>query len=92
MFKGVDHVGIGVVDMGAALEFFGQRLGFSEVLFDHTGDLPGLEELTHRPRTRARVAMVASRWPTPLGPGRRQAGPGPRGRGHACGPGRPGLG
>ena len=70
MFNGVDHVGIGVVDMGAALEFFSQRLGFSDVLFDHTGDLPGLEELTHRPRTRARVAMVASRWPTPLGPGR----------------------
>ena len=70
MFNGVDHVGIGVVDMGTALEFFSQRLGFSDVLFDHTGPLPGLEELTHRRRTRARVAMVASRWPTPLGPGR----------------------
>ena len=70
MFAGVDHVGIGVEDMGTALEFFSQRLGFSDVLFDHTGDLPGLEELTHRPRTRARVAMVASRCPTPLGPGR----------------------
>ena len=56
--KGVDHVGIGVADMDAALEFFGQRLGFSEVLFDHTCDLPGLEELTHRRRTRARVAML----------------------------------
>ena len=57
-------------DMDAALEFFGQRLGFSEVLFDHTCDLPGLDELTHRRRTRARVAMLASRCPTPLGPGR----------------------
>jgi len=69
-FRGVDHVGIGVADMGAALEFFGQRLGFSDVLFDHTGDLPGIEELTHRRRTRARVAMLASQCPTPLGPGR----------------------
>jgi catechol 2,3-dioxygenase-like lactoylglutathione lyase family enzyme len=70
MFKGVDHVGVGVADMGAALEFFGQRLGFSDILFDHTGDLPGLEDLTHRRRTRARVVMAASRCPTPLGPGR----------------------
>jgi catechol 2,3-dioxygenase-like lactoylglutathione lyase family enzyme len=69
-FKGVDHVGIGVSDMQVALEFFGRRLGFSDVLFDHTGELPGLEELTHRRRTRARTAMLASRCPTPLGPGR----------------------
>ena len=70
MFTGVDHVGVGVADMDSALDFFSQRLGFSEVLFDCTGDLPGLEELTHRRRTRARVAMLASRCPTPLGPGR----------------------
>ncbi len=70
MFKGVDHVGVGVADMGAALDFFGRRLGFSEVLFDHTCDLPGLEDLTHRRRTRARVAMLGSRYATPLGPGR----------------------
>ena len=70
MFKGVDHVGVGVADMGAALDFFGRRLGFSEVLFDHTCDLPGLEDLTHRRRTRARVAMLESRYATPLGPGR----------------------
>ena len=56
--------------MDAALEFFGRGSGFSEVLFDHTGDLPGLEDLTHRRRTRARVAMLESRYVTPLGPGR----------------------
>lgn len=70
MFRGVDHVGIGVADMDAAVEFFGARLGFSTVLFDYTGDLPGLEELTHRQRTRARVVMLAARHVTPLGPGR----------------------
>ena len=42
----------------------------AEVLFDHTGDLPGLEELTHRSRTRARVVMLASRNLTQLGPGK----------------------
>ena len=70
MFQGVDHVGVGVADMAAALDFFDCRLGFSDVLFDYTGELPGLEDLTRRPRTRARVAMLASRCPTPLGPGR----------------------
>jgi catechol 2,3-dioxygenase-like lactoylglutathione lyase family enzyme len=70
MFQGVDHVGVGVADMPAALEFFDRRLGFSEILFDYTGELPGLEDLTRRRRTRARVAMLGSRCPTPLGPGR----------------------
>ncbi len=70
MFAGVDHVGIGVAEMESALEFFSGRLGFSEVLFDWTGELPGLEELTRASRTRARVVMLASRWATPIGPGR----------------------
>lgn len=70
MFKGVDHVGIGVGDMDSALEWFRRRLGFNDVLFDYSGELPGLEELTHRRRTRARVAMLASPLATPLGPGR----------------------
>ena len=92
LFRGVDHVGVGVGDMGAALDFFGRRLGFSEVLFDHTADLPGLEELTHRRRTRARVAMLGSRCATPLGPGPGQTGPGPRRGRHARGAGWSRLG
>ena len=68
MFAGVDHVGIGVADMEAALEFFCERMAFSTVLFDYTGDLPGLDDLTHRNRTRARVVMLASRHRTQLGP------------------------
>ncbi len=70
MFRGVDHVGIGVTDMEPALEWFRRRLGFTDVLFDYTGEIPGIEELTHRRRTRARVAMLASPFATPLGPGR----------------------
>jgi catechol 2,3-dioxygenase-like lactoylglutathione lyase family enzyme len=70
MFAGVDHVGLGVADMDAALEFFGERMAFSRVLFDYTGDLPGLDDLTHRRRTRARVVMLANRHMTPLGPGK----------------------
>ena len=70
LFKGVDHVGVGVGDMDAALGWFGRSLGFSQVLFDYTGELPGLEDLTLRRRTRARVAMLASPFATPIGPGR----------------------
>lgn len=70
MFFGVDHVGIGVRDMEEGVRFFADRFGFSEVYFDYIGDLPGLEELTHRRKTRARVVMLGSRFPTPLGPGR----------------------
>ena len=66
MFEGVDHVGIGVGDMETALDFYGRRLGFTEVLFDHAGSLPGLEEVTHRRTREARVVMLASAHPTPL--------------------------
>jgi catechol 2,3-dioxygenase-like lactoylglutathione lyase family enzyme len=70
VFLGVDHVGIGVPDMEEALDFYCRALGFSDVLFDYTGPLPGLEELVHRPTTKARVVMLASPLATPLGPGR----------------------
>jgi catechol 2,3-dioxygenase-like lactoylglutathione lyase family enzyme len=70
MFAGVDHVGIGVADMDAALEFFRDRMGFTRVLFDYSGEVPGIEELAHRRRTRARVAMLASQHITPLGNGK----------------------
>jgi catechol 2,3-dioxygenase-like lactoylglutathione lyase family enzyme len=48
--------------MDAAVEFYG-RVGFDDVLFDYTGDVPG-------PDRRARIAMLANRGATPLGPGR----------------------
>jgi catechol 2,3-dioxygenase-like lactoylglutathione lyase family enzyme len=61
-FRGVDHVGVGVADMDAAVEFYG-RVGFHDVLFDYTGDVPG-------PDRRARIVMLANRGATPVGPGR----------------------
>lgn len=68
-FAGVDHVGVGVADAGQAIEFYGQHVGFDRVLFDHTGELPGLETVAGRTPT-ARVAMLESSSATPIGPGR----------------------
>jgi catechol 2,3-dioxygenase-like lactoylglutathione lyase family enzyme len=61
-FNGVDHVGVGVADMDAAVKFYG-HVGFSDTLFDYTGDVPG-------PDRRARVVMLANPAATPVGPGR----------------------
>jgi catechol 2,3-dioxygenase-like lactoylglutathione lyase family enzyme len=69
VFRGVDHIGIGVGDIDAAIEFYGRHVGFDRVLFDHTGELPGLEAVAGG-TPRARIAMVASSAATPIGPGR----------------------
>jgi catechol 2,3-dioxygenase-like lactoylglutathione lyase family enzyme len=69
VFRGVDHIGIGVGDVEAAIDFYGSHVGFDRVLFDHTAELPGLEAVAGR-SPRARVAMLASSAATPIGPGR----------------------
>jgi catechol 2,3-dioxygenase-like lactoylglutathione lyase family enzyme len=61
-FRGVDHVGVGVADMDAAVRFYG-RVGFGDVLFDYTGEVPG-------PDREAHVVMLASPAATPIGPGK----------------------
>ena len=61
-FQGVDHVGVGVADMDAAMHFYAQ-VGFDNVLFDFTGDVPG-------PERRARVVMLRNPSATPIGPGK----------------------
>jgi catechol 2,3-dioxygenase-like lactoylglutathione lyase family enzyme len=61
VFRGVDHVGVGVADMEAAKAFYGQ-VGFSEVRFDYTGPVPG-------PDREARVVMLSNPGATPIGPG-----------------------
>jgi catechol 2,3-dioxygenase-like lactoylglutathione lyase family enzyme len=68
-FSGVDHIGIGVGDMEAGIDFYG-KVGFSTVLFDYTGEVPGTEAFTADGPRRARVAMLASPAATPIGPGR----------------------
>ena len=68
-FLGVDHVGIGVGDADEAIDFYGRHVGFDEVLFDYSGEVPGLEAIAGRTPV-ARIAMVASSSATPIGPGR----------------------
>ncbi len=91
MFVGVDHVGIGVGDLEAAVAFYG-RIGFAEVLLEYEGPVPGTEVFTGADPRRVRMAMVASSTPTPVGPGRLKlvevtdgAGPPPAPPGQAWG-------
>ncbi|MGE0214260.1 VOC family protein [Mycolicibacterium sp.] len=63
---GLDHVGIGVSDMAASLAFY-RGLGFDDVVFDISAELPGIGALTHHPVTAARIALLRSSNPTPLG-------------------------
>ncbi len=69
VFRGVDHVGIGVGDIDEAIAFYGRHVGFDDVRFDWTGEVPGLEAIAGR-IPRARIAMLASGAATPVGPGR----------------------
>ena len=69
MFRGVNYVGIGVSDMDRSLKFYGELLGFTEVMFDYTGSLPGMEKVTGKPETKARVVMLKNQNTGPLGLG-----------------------
>jgi catechol 2,3-dioxygenase-like lactoylglutathione lyase family enzyme len=69
MFRGVNYVGIGVSDMDRSLKFYGELLGFTEVMFDYTGSLPGMERVTGKPETKARVVMLKNQNTGPLGLG-----------------------
>jgi catechol 2,3-dioxygenase-like lactoylglutathione lyase family enzyme len=68
VFRGVDHIGIGVGDIDEAIAFYGEHVGFDDVRFDWTGEVPGLERVAGR-TPRARIAMLASGAATPVGPG-----------------------
>jgi catechol 2,3-dioxygenase-like lactoylglutathione lyase family enzyme len=65
---GVDHIGVGVTDMERSLRFWGE-IGFTNVAFDYTGPLPGLDRVAGRGDVEARVAMLRPASPTVLGPG-----------------------
>jgi catechol 2,3-dioxygenase-like lactoylglutathione lyase family enzyme len=69
-FQGVDHAGIGVGDMDQALEFWSRKLGFTELFFDYTGPVPGLEEVAKSKSVKARIVMLGNKHTTRLGPGK----------------------
>lgn len=69
MFQGVNYVGIGVSDMDKAVKWYGDLLEFTEVMFDYTGSLPGMEKVTGKPETKARVVMLKNQNMGPLGLG-----------------------
>ena len=56
--------------MEKAFEFWIEKLGFTEVFFDYTGSVPGLEEITKKNDVRARIVMLGNRNTTRLGPGK----------------------
>ena len=70
MFLGVDHAGIGVGDMETALDFWGRKLGFTELYFDYTGPIPGLEEIAKTNQVKARIVMLGNKNSSRLGPGK----------------------
>ena len=70
MFEGVNYVGIGVSDMKSSLKFYGETLGFTKVLFDYSGELPGMKEVTGRPKKIARCVMLENPNTGPLGLGK----------------------
>ena len=63
---GLDHIGLGVSDMEASVAFYGE-LGFTDVAFDVTADLPGLSGVTGHDETSARVVLLRADNPTVLG-------------------------
>ena len=70
MYLGVDHAGIGVGDMETALDFWGRKLGFTELYFDYTGPIPGLEEIAKTNQVKARIVMLGNKNSSRLGPGK----------------------
>lgn len=63
---GLDHIGIGVSDMAESLRFYA-GIGFSDVAFDYSGPLAGLERVARAEPTNARVVYLRSVNPTVLG-------------------------
>jgi catechol 2,3-dioxygenase-like lactoylglutathione lyase family enzyme len=66
MMLGLDHVGVGVADVEAAMRFYGD-LSFTELAFDYIGPLPGMAAAAGREVEQARVVMLRSGNPTSLG-------------------------
>jgi catechol 2,3-dioxygenase-like lactoylglutathione lyase family enzyme len=65
---GVDHIGVGVSDMERSLAFWAS-VGFTEIAFDHSGELGGLFVVAGYDSVQGRVVMLRPAHPTVLGPG-----------------------
>jgi catechol 2,3-dioxygenase-like lactoylglutathione lyase family enzyme len=55
--------------MDKALKFYRETLGFKEIVFDYAGRLPGMEKITKKPETNARVVMLRNPKVGPMGLG-----------------------
>jgi catechol 2,3-dioxygenase-like lactoylglutathione lyase family enzyme len=64
---GVDYIGVGVSDIDRSLTFWA-KLGFTNVAFDHTGELAGLAAVAGYDSAQARVVMLRPANPSVLGP------------------------
>ena len=69
MFLGVNNVGIGVSNMEQSLEFYSNYLGFTEILFNYSGPLPGMEKVTKQETTEASVVILNNPHQGPIGRG-----------------------
>ena len=69
MIQGVSHVGIGVLDMKKALQFYKDVLNFKEVVFDYTGKIPSLDTSPEGQYVNARVVMLRNPNTTPIAQG-----------------------
>jgi catechol 2,3-dioxygenase-like lactoylglutathione lyase family enzyme len=69
MFRGVDHIGVGVSDFGASLRFYKDQLGFNQVMFEYEGSVPGIEQITKNTDLRVRIVMLRNPNTGPVGQG-----------------------
>lgn len=68
MIGGVDHIGIGVSDIDKSLNFYCDFLGFKDIVFDYTGELPAMD-LVRGSNVLARVVILANPNFTPISQG-----------------------
>ncbi len=65
---GVEHIGLGVSEIEASRSFYAD-LGFTEVAFEYSGSLPGMERVAGRAGVEARILVLRNPRATALGLG-----------------------
>jgi catechol 2,3-dioxygenase-like lactoylglutathione lyase family enzyme len=69
MIRGVSYSGIGVTDIDTSLKFYSDFLGFKEIVYDYTGELPGMDQVLGKPGVKARTVMLAHENVSPVATG-----------------------